>query len=315
MKRKMFTPNYYLHPNPKNTSAKNILVFVHNQKSGGSTLKACIDNITKKLHLPAYKGIWSGAVTELIQSFNSKNVFQNKFYVSENTFGICDDFNEPLCSYFTLLRDPYERIVSSHEFCKTHLGDPLCTASDARVLNVSQWALHQGSYFFRQLMYNGAQICSQSTLNSKILPILKENGYQGNKKEHVPCWYVHKLLLDDKMTKEEKDILLDFILQHLQDWFAVVAITEEYDMSLKLLQTAFNLPFYDLCKGLRVESATMGVTDIKKKLAHYDLVKKLKSQLQQDSEVYNALYYDIKIYEKALEIFHLQKIAYFKRFE
>ncbi|XP_070564633.1 uncharacterized protein [Ptychodera flava] len=317
LNRKLFSANYFM--NGRNNTKANFkprikdptYIFVHNQKSGGTTLKNCIDRVTSKKKMAKYVGVWDDVVSKVIGEANLKHV-RSKFYASENTFGLCDELNLPNCSYFTLIRDPYERLISCHEFCKRALWDPLCAASDARELALKEWALHQGSYFFRQLQFKPTYVCSDKIMRENIAPKIKNAKYLGRNAVCPPCWYLHKLFLDDALNDTEKEVLLDYFLDNLKNWFTVIGITEEYRTTLGLLQQAYDLPFQDLCWNL---TSMKGLYKVDGKPASpqskQELIQKLKAELQADPEVNMALYFDVKIYEKARDIFEEEKKQYF----
>ncbi|XP_070558880.1 uncharacterized protein [Ptychodera flava] len=318
LNRKLFSPNYFMSGgNSTKVAVKPRIkdptyIFVHNQKSGGTTLKNCIDKVTSKKKMAKYVGVWDEhVVSQVIREVNLKHA-RSKFYASENTFGLCDEFNRRNCSYFTLIRDPYERLISCHEFCKRALGDPLCAASDARKLTLKEWALHQGSYFFRQLQFKPTYVCSDKIMRENIAPKIKKAKYLGRNAVHPPCWYRHKLFLDDALNDMEKEVLLNYFLDNLKNWFTVIGITEEYRTTLGLLQQAYNLPFRDLCMNL---ISMKGLYKVDGKPAtpqsKQELIQKLKAELQADPEINRTLYYDVKIYEKAREIFEEEKKQYF----
>lgn len=58
------------------------------------------------------------------------------------------------CRWFTMVREPVDRLVSSYFHCKLHAKDPLCASSvlSAKSATIEQWAEHWGNYLFRELM-------------------------------------------------------------------------------------------------------------------------------------------------------------------
>ncbi|XP_077978019.1 uncharacterized protein LOC144433574 [Glandiceps talaboti] len=316
IRRRRFTPNHftsrrYGNTSPSRSYRNHSIVFLHNHKSGGTTMKICLQRIIQAKSLAPYYGLWD---TNVAKAIETARVLEKKsrLYVTPYAFGICDELDDPYCAYFTVLRDPYERVVSSYEYCKRSRPDPHCAASNARKLTLKEWAVHQGSYFFRQLQFNPSDICSDLTRRKKVVKLMKEDNYYiGRKRNHPPCWFRHKLLLDNLLTKSEKRVLLQFMLDNLDKWFTVIGITDEYDTTLQLLQTVFKLPFYRLCSGL-VEQQTQYNKMKLTKISRLQNIKKLKTEIEDDPEVFDALYYDIMIYQKALEIFNVQKRVYFE---
>ncbi|XP_070566391.1 uncharacterized protein [Ptychodera flava] len=317
LNRKLFSPNYFMSAgNSTDATVKPRIkdptfIFVHNQKSGGTTLKKCIDRVTTEKKMAKYVGVYDRVVSQVIRKVNLQQN-RSKFYAGENTFEMCDEFNRWNCSYFTLIRDPYERLISCHEFCKHALKDPLCAASDARKLTLKEWALHQGSYFFRQLQFKPTYVCSGKIMRENIAPKIKRAKYLGRNAVRPPCWYRHKLFLDDALNDTEKEALLNYFLDNLKNWFTVIGITEEYRTTLGLLQQAYDLPFQDLCRNLISKKGLYKVNGTRASpKSKQELIQKRKAELQADPEINRALYYDIKIYEKAREIFEEEKKQYF----
>ncbi|XP_077985127.1 uncharacterized protein LOC144439766 [Glandiceps talaboti] len=320
LKRKNFVPNYYTKRewvDAASTSAKAdsnfTIVFVHNQKSGGTSVKECLDRITTNMSLPNYVGIYDDirpkrtisdmiGRLELMAKVNAPKM--PRFLVSENTFGLCDVLEDRACSYFTLMRDPYERIVSSYQFCKYQLDDPLCCATDARYMSVKEWALHQGSYFFRQLQFNTKELCSPEAYRELVRPRMDRVAYKGRDVNKPPCWYRHKVILDS-MEDKEKETILEYMLSNLDTWFTVVGITEQFDGFLKLLEHTYGLPFHSECSG-RAAMETEYSTWLHGR-TRAELMNLRKEELKGDKDVLKALYYDVKIYEKLKEIYQIQK--------
>ncbi|XP_002740263.1 uncharacterized protein LOC100374895 [Saccoglossus kowalevskii] len=318
--RKNFVPNHYTKrewvetaQTPVSDDSNFTIVFVHNQKSGGTSIKECIDKITTRMSFPSYVGIYDdirpkrtisdmiGRVETMAKSNHPK---MPKFFVSENTFGLCDVLDDRPCSYFTLMRDPYDRIVSSYQFCKYQLDDPLCCATDARFLSIKEWALHQGSYFFRQLQFNTIDICSPEAYRELIRPRMDRVNYKGRDANKPPCWYKHKVLLES-MDEADQKIILEYILANLETWFSVVGVTEHFDEFLRLLEHTYGLPFHKECSG-HLAMKTEYSTWLQGRMRS-DLMAARKKELMEDKEIQRALYYDVKIYEKLQEIYQAQK--------
>ncbi|XP_077870076.1 uncharacterized protein LOC144363028 [Saccoglossus kowalevskii] len=314
IQRKRFTPNHFMYRHRGETSPvpsykDHSIVFLHNHKSGGTTMKTCLQKIIEVRSLAPYYGLWNDNVVRAIETARTLEE-KSRLYVTPYAFGLCDTIDEPRCSYFTVLRDPYERVISSYEYCKKARVDPHCAASDARQLSLKEWVLHQGSYFFRQLLFNPEEICSDLTRRQQVVKLIDKDEYLGRKRRYPPCWYRHKLLLDDVITKQEKQVILQYMLDNLENWFTAIGITEEYDTTLRLLQTVFKLPFYWQCSGL-VEQRTKYSMQKQSTLSKFDAMAKSKQSIENDPEVFSALYYDIMIYRKAMEIFDIQKKVYF----
>jgi len=67
------------------------------------------------------------------------------------------------CRWFTMVREPIDRLVSSYFHCKLNAMDPLCASSilNAKRATIEQWAEHWGNYLFRELMLHRARTTQQ----------------------------------------------------------------------------------------------------------------------------------------------------------
>jgi hypothetical protein len=133
---------------------------------------------------------------------------------------VCDVFQNsgtrPTCSYFTMLREPIDRIVTSYFHCNMRPTDILCATSqlDASKTDIIQWAFHQRNYLFTQLTID-SHYCIK---------------FPQNKERAAPCRYRERIL------HEQTDLepRLQFILEDLEDRFAVLGIFEHFEESLLL---------------------------------------------------------------------------------
>ncbi|XP_077981975.1 uncharacterized protein LOC144436982 [Glandiceps talaboti] len=315
--KKNFLPNFYMRERnqvntlewpPDNVYRNGTIVFVHNQKSGGSTIKKCLSTIMKMTNNPSPTLAANPNALNFYTLMLTTGVNKDlaRCYVGDSTFGICEFGSKP-CSYFTVLRDPYERVISSHNMCRL-LDAPQCIMRNATKLSIKQWAIHQGSFFFRQLLANPAFFTDKFV---KLVDELRTS--EDPVTQNIPPWWRNELILHHLMTKEQKDIVLDFVLDRLQSWFAVIGLTSDYDTSLALFERVYHLPFHSQCAGevKNKRKYTMVGTQAPNTTKE-EITAKLYKDLSSDSEVNQALRYDIEIYRKAKDIFRLQKLTYEK---
>ena len=77
--------------------------------------------------------------------------------VGDYTMGLCNVLPSTRpCAYYTMLREPRERLASSYLHCKYEPDDQLCMSHvlQARNATFPEWVRHQGNYLFRQLMFD-----------------------------------------------------------------------------------------------------------------------------------------------------------------
>ncbi|XP_070558628.1 uncharacterized protein [Ptychodera flava] len=284
------------------------IAFVHNQKSGGTTTTSCFSNAIEEVGAMVPRLVANPNAGQIFGSLlNGSDKYKRTSYVGDSTFTVCDFVDRP-CAYFTVIRDPLERAISSYNMC---LGSkqPQCVMRDISKLSVKDWAIHQGSFFFRQLLANPEFFTNKYTgLVDKL------RGPDDPPTELIPPWWRNKLILDHFMDDNQKGMVLEFVLANLESWFAVIGLTEEFDTSFHLFERVFKLPFYTLCAGRKQNQRNYHYSkdDHNANVTKAEIVKSLKTKISTDPEALRALHYDIQIFKKAKSIFSKQKLAYAK---
>ena len=304
--------NYYLHGSGKRDDYyKCNLAFIHLHKAGGSTTKAHLRIARIKAGLPKV-GMGHYYTTEVYDRFLKEGATSEQtVFVGGYSFGICDVLNGRPCSYMTVLRDPYDRIISAYFFCYVKDPPPLCGPVRARNKNVSitAWAIHQGSHFFN-LLLTDKDTCRDRDVryDEYVKPYKRRTKDIINYDPRLhpqSCWFRQKAILKERVTSEQRHVMLTYMLDHLEYWLGVIGLVEDYESSLEMFREAYRLPIGTdpalvVNKG-RVSDKT---EDAQK--------EQMKIELLNSAEVREALYEDIMIYEKAKQIFKLQKEEYFR---
>ncbi|XP_077984577.1 uncharacterized protein LOC144439176 [Glandiceps talaboti] len=311
IERKQFTPNELVRRSLLSTPEEKrntTIVFVHNQKAGGSTIKTCLKQMVQEKTFARCYGVFDRNGPGNIMSETDSHRGHRKCYVGESSFGICDDFDNPQCSYFAMLREPYDRIISCYEYCKTAI-DPLCDAGEATEMTLKEWAIQQGSYFFRQLLFRPTEICKPTDIQKQLLANLRNRDSYSNTSDlsSLPCWYQHKVLLESALTDTDKNDILQYTLENLENWFGVIGITEDFPTSLKVFQLTYDLPFYDLCSKMLVRPTDYEMQNAQLNETKASIIQTQILELESDTEVRDALYFDLQIYKKFKQIFNQQK--------
>lgn len=233
------------------------------------------------------------------------------FHSGQYSAGLCSDFSPGSCSMLGIFREPYARVLSSHEYCKSATADELCRVANANELSLREWALHQGSLLLQQLTFHPS-VCnatvrlpnaSQSLRPAVNSPLLLEP-------REFPCWYKQKLLIDG-LTEQQRSHLVDFVTNQLDKWFSVIGIVEEFDNSVRLIEHAYDLsPGVCLGDGVRevevnLPSANPNASNRKraKREVRYD---NDPDYVRYDSQVRRSLAADSKIYAKVKELYQRQ---------
>ncbi|XP_078000566.1 uncharacterized protein LOC144453160 [Glandiceps talaboti] len=301
-----FIPNFYTRRDESLQGYKDenlSIVFVHYPKAGGRTMKSCLDDVARLQLYPKPTRLKVN-----VPEYPYNDIPAQKFYVSEFTFGICDTLQRP-CSYFTILRDPFERLISLYNYCHLPIYDPICRVGDVHNSTIQEWSLYHGSHFFRQLLYNFQETCFESPIHEELLELVDNNIFKAKSGHEIPCWYLNKLFLQSRLTQYESEMLLKYILENLENWFTVIGMVDEYDLSLKMLEKAYGLPFVEQCTQVHIVAGKIENNEDVEIIKENDVMEK-KRILMEDGKVQEALKFDILIYDKATEIFKRQKQKY-----
>ncbi|XP_070580294.1 uncharacterized protein [Ptychodera flava] len=299
--RKLFPVNRY----QKNTA----IAYVHIPKAAGTTTNRCLENVAKKRKLKKPQNIWMSNYVQFFESLKSGQHKRQRAYFGLFSLGVCDFVDQP-CSYFTIFRDPIERTISSYMYCKKASRDPICQAADAEHMTVRQWALTQGSVVFYQLLHN-PEFC-KARYDEEAVGLMEKKDNIRRRNVDIPCWYKQILLLEERLDREGRNRILDFILSNMEQLFAVIGLTDKYDETLQMLEKVYALPFYSVCAGDIKNKAAYKISGDNATDSKTITVEKLKQDLLEDPEVSEALHEDMEIYKEAVRIFK-EQIYIFKR--
>ncbi|XP_046547417.1 uncharacterized protein LOC124257414 [Haliotis rubra] len=307
-------PNYFLNSGSHTDNFYKYrdanIAFIHYPRAGGYRVIECLREISIKKHI---------AMSPLMTSKNrllwergednlEKFRHRLKFHSGRYVFGVCEKVDSP-CSYFLLLREPMQQAISSYEYCKETYEDEICQGFNANKMTLREWILNQGSVLFHQLMLNINFCASDRTFNFNFtLP----EGFLFEKKD-MPCWMKQKIFLD-KLSSTDLSHAVNYIISHLQSWFAVIGLLDDPQGSLEVFEKVYKLPFTK-CKHF----------DRKETLSeshHGSFDNSANSVYQRQSDIYDendpytlsddvyvrkALSADYRIYKAALKIYHMQK--------
>lgn len=273
-----FLPNYFL-TNGQDKAYMNVsLSFLHYPKGGGSTIKNCIRNIASKAGKPDPVLVFAKNNVHTKEQILNGELESAELFMGTHAFGLCDYLHPKRCGYFTILRDPYDRMVSHYYFCKDG-GESSAPCQHS----IEVFALETKSIFFRQLT-SAFSTCEQNP-RFKRLCASKVHTYE-------------ELLQSNSKNLE---MTLNYLERKLVDMFAVVGILEEFETTLGLMQEALGLPFYDECINYYFNNKI-------NKTSNRALERiSSKRKLMENKEVAHVLEADIRLYKKVKEIFQKQK--------
>lgn len=298
-------PNYFTRGDPAGLAERyreGNMAFVHNVKSGGTTIKDCIVEMCRDLHIPTSfidDGNWVETFTkyEIEAGTPNRTIFRG---LGPYYYSICEYVRDRPCSYFTMVREPVSRLVSGYLSCQQ--SGAACDKSSVNV-SLDAWALHWGSLLFNTIFlhfqkhfpFKGAGNCFQHQ-SAEFRVFAKEL-------QHKYPSIVTGNRLGYRMTSAERQAFLSYCLENLENRFAVIGLIEEFNTSVDLYQEVYRLPFRDYLHGAK----NMGRV---KQEMDPSTINKMKEEIRANPFIMEALYEDIKIYEKAQEIMKLQKQAF-----
>ncbi|XP_071820334.1 uncharacterized protein [Apostichopus japonicus] len=278
-------PNAYLMESTNLTEYRSSTVaFVHNPKSGGTTVKDCMLQMSTQLG-QRHPLLLTTANRHKIQAdfMNGLlNAEDHRMLVGTSSFGIGESFSTRKCSYFTIVREPYDRMISHYFFCQNG-GE---TGRPCHNKTIEEYAIQTGSILFHQMAVRITCRCQDDCNDLSLHP--------------WTCKRDHKMV---NLLQSRKEII-DLLQQHLETDFAIIGLTEEFDITLRILQQAFGLPFYDQCRHLKNNAGTYGNVDEVK----LDKLKlEARQTLVQSKRVRDILEPDVILYQRMKEIFTKQK--------
>ncbi|KAJ8030646.1 hypothetical protein HOLleu_27116 [Holothuria leucospilota] len=287
LKLKNYVPNAFAYPVTYSSIRNPILSFFHSPKSGGLTVRDCMLRLYRKLKKdePVMAAFFTVSETQEKLLNNVSKV--SDYYMGDSAMGICDHVGDRPCSYFTMWREPYERIISQYFWCRVGRGGqtPSCNTT------LEKYTLVSCSLLFRQL--TARVLCHQKRSVNGQFNVSWKCDPKPTTIDHL------------KKSRKEREVVLTYFLENLDKMFTVIGLKEEFNTSLKLFETTYREPFYEACHSMHSNEGFY-VDGRENKAKNKKLVQESKQRLMANEEIRQCLYEDVKLYEKAKEIFAMQ---------
>lgn len=187
------------------------LIFLHIPKTGGTTLRTIIDRQYKPGEFLIIEGARSGNFPRKVKEITEERLKSIKIMAGHMDVGIHEYLSFP-ATYFTLIRDPVDRLVSLYYFIKRKKADR-----------------------HHQLLLE-----SNITLKDFVLSGIRNNFNNGQTRVIAGAKYI-----DTEYGKCSKE-MLEAAKDNLHKYFSIVGTTERFDETIMLLKKKFNwhLPLY-----------------------------------------------------------------------
>ncbi|CAN0244294.1 unnamed protein product [Scytosiphon promiscuus] len=309
-------------------------VFSHMNKSGGQTVKLMLRHTWIRKTFQAIEGIYDSS--QWIKSGAYAERFLRHNYTLTTggyTEGLRPRGEQP-CTWFTVFRHPVSRVVSAYFYCKHSARDQLCASHivDAREVDLLTFAEHWGNYGARQFLL--AFVLPEEVLASNVGSDISACGDQREalgRRATCPGWYRLKLYVERQSTcsglglqyeKEEsacepgqesltESWLLKF-LQPIEDIlatkYAAVGVLEEWETTLLLFNATLGIPGVDWPKMLAggTQKNAYHAQKLSDGTFYEDPKVEMLRQAWIDPELKKLLWFDLLLYDHAVQIFHRQ---------
>ena len=296
------------------SSSDKCWVFVHLQKSGGTTLRGILQSRWGYGYALYHSRHWTrGAI--FLQSFGQQ-------LASGSWNVIAGGYTEALrrsrsaadkCQWFTQFRHPIPRLVSAYYYCKRAKKDPACASEvvNANEVDLEMFAKHWGNFALRQFALSAVNVTdvmeyAKTDAAREQLPRSTMNV------SSVPGWYLLKMYQVSHVALSEREKIPDAALYDmlqpvqnlLRDNYTAIGILEDFDTTLSLYDVALSMPgvnWHD-------ESVRNGKKIVERKYAKQEAAS--LAEAWTNSEIRKYMLLDIALYEHAVDIFHKQTQAY-----
>ncbi|XP_052085792.1 uncharacterized protein LOC127723265 [Mytilus californianus] len=284
------------------------LVFIHHPRTGGSNMIRCLNNISNSYDLPMSPLMTSEnrALWDSGNKITNKYKDRIKIHRGKFSFGMCENLNQ-MCSYVIFLRDPLERLISSHNHCQTFPDDEFCGSSDPRDMSLRSWILSQGNVLLKQLLFS-PHFCNDDYLKSF-------NISSNMNSRKLSCWTKNNLVLD-KLIVDFKNNITQYIVNNLHRMISFIGLSEELDLSLSMLEKSFKLPFTN-CDFKSPSRAHLNKEIQTNRALNTNSFHQNDEEIEDENDdfvnfkddlyIQEALSADYAIYHEAKRIFHIQK--------
>jgi hypothetical protein len=185
--------------------ANQTIVFLHIPKTAGSTLNSIMERqYSRRQFYSLYPTrLYPDGNAKQFHSMSTEQRAQLRLLTGHVGYGFHCELPNPV-TYFTLLRDPIERVISFYYYVRRNAGHYLHDYTLAQNLSLPQF------------------VASGSTEVNDNLSVRMISGH----------W---KDIAYGQCTRE----MLEMAKQNLREYFAVVGLAERFDESLLLLKQAF----------------------------------------------------------------------------
>ena len=305
--------NYFLgDSHDSDAYKKSRIVFLHNNKAGGKSVNTMLKNEARLQGRTV-----THASLDMRMTLSDTLLANSEILYGGYVMDLCSDEslgNGKDCSLITLLRRPIDRVISSFCFCfDDEPEDQLCNRKhmleEGLSLNpedIVHFARMTGNLLMEQLTFSREKGRAASCMGGndynchwkiRLLRAMEEERDASRLASLEWPQLVEEMEMREweEATEHDGDSLFAEALWNLQNRFAVVGITEDFDRSAVLMKEAFSFTDFE-----PLHEHTSSDCGIDKELLRRTLI---------EANATRYFSYDTALYEEALNIFQAQLLA------
>mmetsp|Transcript_9486 Transcript_9486/g.13128 ORF Transcript_9486/g.13128 Transcript_9486/m.13128 type:complete len:529 (-) Transcript_9486:622-2208(-) len=265
-------------------------VFLHIPKAGGNSAKKLfVKGILHRHRQQQLRSLHIQTRWEWDQILSPAEKKKVMVLYGAFSFGACTSHPLKPCAYYVIFRHPIARLLSEFKYCRSTINfrDQCCGGRigigrmRSEAITIVEWAQEKGNFMLEHLLgFSSADWKTESNSSQSW---------------HERNPYTRITPLETRRIREgaANQADLDYVLEHLDSWFAVIGILEQYETSLALISFALTGSVMPSHQAASVHT-------------HNQHSSSLQLDPDTQAKVEDALHLDLALYAKATDIFSQQ---------
>lgn len=302
-------PNFYLSRSKASLYQSAPTVFLHIPKAAGNSVKLLfVKNVL--VNHRRRRTVGNDARLEQSLHIDTRREWDNGnqrasalVLYGAFAFGACSTHPLKPCAHYVIFRDPIARLASEFKYCKSaevDFSDQCCTGRQGtahmrRIQTLADWAEERGNFMLEHLVHLSDVDWADRAASSSSRPFTEWHSRNSDSRINP---------IETRRAREGPANVahLDLALANLDQWFAVIGLTERYDESLALFSYA--LTGTVLSRHVASSVWTHKQTHDTSKAPLVDFENNTLSRIKQ------AVALDAQLYAAAVRLFERQVAAF-----